>query len=247
MPDWLTGELWNDLIAGALVTIGLTIVSSILALALGRWAALARLGSRPGRRRIARLYVEVFRNVPALILVIFFAFAVPNLVPVDLRKTLFFDNVLTDALSTVTGLILPWYAFAAMLALALNTGGHLAEILRSGIAAVPTSRLDASRSLGLDHDASLRNVVLPAAVRVAFPAISNRLVHNMKNTSLASFVAVPELFNAFQGAITRTFQASELLVLAALFYLVLSTAMTAGLDLVGRRLGATATHGVGHG
>ena len=121
MPDWLTGELWNDLIAGALVTIGLTIVSSTLALALGRWAALARLGSRPGRRRIARLYVEVFRNVPALILVIFFAFAVPNLVPVDLRKTLFFDNVLTDSLSTVTGLILPWYAFAAMLALALNT------------------------------------------------------------------------------------------------------------------------------
>jgi len=73
-------------------------------------------------------------------------------------------------------------------------------------------------------------------VRVSFPALTNRLVHNMKNTSLASFVAVPELFGVIQGAITRTFEATELLLLAAAMYLVLSSLMTAGLNVVGRSL-----------
>ena len=67
--------------------------------------------------------------------------------------------------------------------------------------------------------------------------MSNRLIHNLKNTSLASFVAVPELFQVIQGSITRTFRATELLIFAAILYLLLSTVMTAGLALIERRLG----------
>ena len=244
MPDWLTPDLRAQLVDGVVITIGLTVGTTIVSLALGRWAALARLGERRWKRRAAAAFVDIFRNVPALILLIFIAFAVPNLVPVQHRKGIFFDNAVTDLLSALTGLSLPYYALAAGLALSLNTGGHLAEVLRSGMAAVPASRLDASRSLGLSHDASLRSVVFPAAVRVAFPAIANRLVHNMKNTALASFVAVPEFFSAVQGGITRTFRANGLLLIAAVGYLALSALMTAGLRLVESRLGPAATQAV---
>jgi len=185
---------------------------------------------------VAGAFVETFRNIPALILIIFFAFAVPNIFSADMRRQLFFDNGVVDAVSEITGLSIPYYAVAAAFALTLNTSAHLGEIFRSGFASVSVSQVAAARSLGASHRSALRDVVVPAGVRVSFPVVTNRLVHNMKNTSLASFVAVPELFGVIQGAITRTFEATELLLLAAAMYLVLSSLMTAGLNLVGRYL-----------
>ncbi len=237
MPDWLTPELLEQLQQGLIVTIGLTVVTSITSLALGYWAAIGRSTGRPVRTRVAGFYVELFRNVPTLILLLFFAFAVPNLVPIDPRRTIFFDNAVVDAVGALTGVPIPYYLLASVFALTLNTGAHLAEVFRSGFNAVPVSRVDAARSLGASELEALRAVVGPVGVRIAFPAVSNRLVHNLKNTSLASFVAVPELFQVIQGEITRTFQASTLLLLAAGMYLALSTVMTAGLRLVERWLG----------
>lgn len=237
MFEWLTPELREDVIDGLIITIGLTLVTSIASFVLGYWAALGRSGHQPIRRRIAGIYVEIFRNVPALILVLFFAFAVPNIVPIEPRRTLFFDNPVVDALGTVTGVPIPYYLVAAVLALSLNTGAHLAEIIRSGFNSVPISRVDAARSLGASELVALRAVVAPIGIRVAFPAITNRLVHNLKNTSLASFVAVPELFQTIQGEINRTFQATTLLLFAAVMYLALSTVMTFGLQLVEQQLG----------
>ena len=238
MFDWLTPELRADVLDGLIITIGLTIFTSITSLVLGYWAALSRSSNRRIRKRLAGIYVETFRNVPALILVLFFAFAVPNIVPIDTRRTIFFDNPLVDGLGAVTGVPIPYYLAAAALALSLNTGAHLAEVIRSGFNSVPGSRVDAARSLGASQLDAVRVVVAPIGVRIAFPAISNRLIHNLKNTSLASFVAVPEFFQVVQGEITRTFQASTLLLFAAAMYLVLSTVMTFALKLVERRLGS---------
>lgn len=233
MPAWLTPELQSQLVDGIVVTVWLTVLTSIASLAVGLFAALARSSPTPWKRRLGGGFVELFRNVPALILIIFFAFAVPNVVDADRRKSIFFDNGIVDSISTLTGLPVPYYALAAAVALTLNTSGHLAEIFRSGFAAVPASQVDAARSLGATHRFALRTVVVPHGTRVAFPAISNRLIHNMKNTSLASFVAVPELFQVIQGSITKTFRATEFLLLAALLYLALSTVMTVGLNGVG--------------
>lgn len=237
MFDWLTPELQADVVDGLIITVGLTIVTSVTSLVLGYWAALARSSDRPLRRRVAKIFVEIFRNVPALILVLFFAFAVPNIVGIDTRRTIFFDNPVVDALGAVTGVPIPYYLAAAVLALTLNTGAHLAEVIRSGFNSVPVSRVDAARSLGASQLDAMRAVVAPIGFRIAFPAVSNRLIHNLKNTSLASFVAVPEFFQVVQGEITRTFQATTLLLFAAFMYLVLSTIMTFGLRLVQRRLG----------
>ena len=237
MFDFLTPDVRETFIDGLILTVGLTILTSLTSFALGYWAALGRSGENRLRRLSAGGIVEIFRNVPALILLIFFAFAVPNLFPFDLRRTIFFNNPIVNTLGDVIDVPIPYYAIATVLALTLNTGAHLAEIMRSGFVAVPVNRLDAARSLGASDHEALRAVVAPIGIRLAWPGISNRLVHNLKNTALASFVSLPEFFQLVQGTITRTFRATDLLVFAAIVYLILSTVLTLVLTLIERRLG----------
>jgi ABC-type amino acid transport system permease subunit len=182
-----------------------------------------RISERPYLRAIATLYVEIFRNIPALVLIIFFAFAVPNLFPIGERKSLFFDNGLVNWAGLISGLSLPYYALAVVAALTLNTGAYLAELYRAGVGTIPRQLIDAARSLGATKTTVYRQILLPQGIRAAFPAFSTRLIHNMKNTSLAAIVAVPEFFHATQAAVTRTYFALQFLLLAALIYLILST------------------------
>jgi len=229
VPEWLTAELGGEIARGVAVTVALTLITSATSFVVGVLAALGRRSSQTSVRRMSATFVEIFRNVPALILLIFFAFAVPNLFPADLRRTLFFDNWFVDALGTITTLPLPYYALAALVALTANTGAHLAEVIRSGMDAVPPSRIDAARSLGASARTAMFSVTVPDGVRIAFPGVINRLVHNLKNTALVGFVAVPDAFQEIQGAITKTFEATELLIFAAIVYLVLATVLEVGL------------------
>lgn len=236
MPDWLTDNLVGDVASGVAVTIMLTLITSATSLGVGIVAALARRSTKAWRRRLAAIYVDIFRNVPALILLIFFAFAVPNLVSAPLRRQLFFDNPVVDAAAALTGLPLPYYAFAAILALTANTGAHLAEIVRSGVDSIAPERLEAARSLGASVATVHRTITIPSALRISFPAITNRLIHNLKNTALVGFVAVPDAFQELQGTITRTFEAKATLTFAAFLYLTLAAVFELGLRLIERRL-----------
>lgn len=236
MPDWLTPDIQAQLLDGAVVTVVLSALTTVAACVVGLSAGLGRLHPDRRRRTAAGVYVETFRNVPALILIIFFAFAVPNFFPPDLRRTIFFVNPIVDGIGAITGLSLPYYAIAASVGLTLNTGAHLAELFRAGVATLPPERAEAARTLGASRPAVLRTVIVPDGIRAAFPAISTRLVHNLKNTSLVSFVAVPDLFGAIQGSISETFRATEFLLLAAGLYLVLSTGLVLVLGQVDRRL-----------
>ena len=119
-----------------------------------------------------------------------------------------------------------------MLALTLNTGAHLAEILRAGMDAVPPQRVEAARSLGATARAAYFSVTIPDGLRIAFPGVTNRLIHNLKNTALVSFVAVPDAYQQIQAAISETFEATELLIFAALLYLALATVLEFGLNRV---------------
>lgn len=234
--DWLTGESIGALAGGLAVTVGLTIITSLASMAIGIAAGTLRLSNRPAIRRPATAFVEIFRNVPALIQIIFWAFAVPNLFPIEIRPQLFFNNPVMDVLRTVTGLQVPYYGLAAVLGLTLNTSAHLAEVFRSGVGTIPVEQLEGARTLGADRRQAFRAVILPSGLRASFPAITTRLVHNLKNTSLASFVAVPELFSEVQGSITRTFRATEYLLLAAVLYLVLTWLLTLLLNRIDDRL-----------
>ena len=236
LPDWITDTFVSDIAAGTAVTIGLTLLTTVFSVAIGILAALARSSERTGRRRIATWFVEVFRNVPALILLIFFAFAIPNTFPQDLRRQIFFQNPIIDFASEVTSLPLPYYAFAAIVALSANTGAHLGEVIRSGIGSIAPQRLEVARSLGASRATMHRTITIPDAVRISFPGITNRLVHNLKNTALVGFVAVPDAFQEIQATITRTFEATATLTFAAILYLVLAAIFEFGLGTIERGL-----------
>jgi polar amino acid transport system permease protein len=242
----LASSTTTELLAqGAAVTVVITLITSVLALGVGVVVGSLRLAPQRLVRLGATVFVEVFRNIPALIQIIFWVFAVPSVFPDDLRARVFFDNALMDGLSSLTGLALPYYAIGAGIALVLNTGAHLAELFRSGLSTLPREHVEAARSLGAGRATVFRSVLLPDGLRAAWPAIGTRLVHNLKNTALVSFVAVPDLFHAMQEGISRTFRASDLLLTTAAIYLALSALMGLALDLIGRRLhrGRTPIHG----
>ena len=233
---WLTHDALILLWRGVQLTLLLTLITSLLALLLGIAAGTMRLARRWWLRLPAAIYIEIHRNVPALVLIIFWAFAVPNLLPPAERQTFFFDNAAVDGITRLLDIPLAYYALAATLALTLNTSAYIAELFRAGVGTIPAEYAQAARTLGATRAEVLRGILLPQGVRAAFPAISTRLIHNMKNTALAAFVAVPELFHSTQTAVSKSFRAVEFLIVAALLYLILSAAMAALLRAVERRL-----------
>ncbi|MDE0200444.1 MAG: amino acid ABC transporter permease [Caldilineaceae bacterium] len=225
-PNWLTPDLLNLLLQGLLLTVVLTAVTAALALVLGVAAGTMRISGNRLAGALAVLHVETHRNLPALVLMIIWAFALPNLFPTELRRPIFFDNAFLNWLSSWSGLSLPYYTLAAGVALVLNTSAYLAELFRAGVGAIPQQHVDAARTLGASRLKLFWTVLLPQGLRTAFPAISTRLIHHLKNTALAAFVATPEFFHSAQTAITRTFLALEFLMLAAIVYLLLAFAFS---------------------
>ena len=227
IPNWLTPDLLNLLLQGLLLTVVLTAVTAALALILGVAAGTMRISGNRFAGALAVLHVETHRNLPALVLMIIWAFALPNLFPAELRRSIFFDNAFLNWLSSWSGLSLPYYTLAAGVALILNTSAYLAELFRAGVGAIPQQHVDAARTLGASRLKLFWTVLLPQGLRTSFPAISTRLIHHLKNTALAAFVATPEFFHSAQTAITRTFLALEFLMLAAVVYLLLAFAFSA--------------------
>jgi His/Glu/Gln/Arg/opine family amino acid ABC transporter permease subunit len=219
-------EIWQDpptqalLWEGLQVTLWLTGLSAGLATLLS--LGLAYLSQQAWGGWWAQRYIDIFRSVPALILLIIFAYGLPNAFPLETRREVFFQSGLMQSLRDLSGLSIPYYALAAGLALALNTSAYLAELLRSGFSTLDPNQLAAARSLGASPWQVFGRLMLPQALMASRPAIISRLVHHQKNTALASFVAVPELFKAGQTAISRSFQAIDLLILLALLYLLLA-------------------------
>ncbi len=234
--DWLSPEALGLLLDGAWATVVLTAITTVLSMILGISVGSLRLSRRPIQRLSAASFVELFRNIPALVLIVFFAFALPNLFPFEIRQRVFFDNVLANWIGRWSGLVLPYYGLAAMLGLILNTGAYLAELFRAGVGTIPRVSVDAARALGASRRVVFWTLMLPQGLRAAFPAIATRLIHNMKNTALASFVAVPELFQVTQALITRSFQALQFLLLAAAIYVLLAFLFSGLLGVVERRL-----------
>ena len=236
MMSWLSPEIVSLLARGLLFTLLLTAVTTFTSLVVGISIGTMRLSANSLARWLAGVYVELYRNIPALVLILFLAFALPNLFSPEARQRLFFDNLFAQWSRDVTGLALPYYLLAAIVALTLNTSAYLAELFRAGIGTIPREYVDAARSLGAPVTAVFWGILLPQGLRAAFPAITTRLIHNMKNTALVAFVAVPDLFHTTQATITRTFRATEFLFLAAGLYLLLSISFAALLGQLSSRL-----------
>ncbi len=207
---------------GLIVTVTLTMITSLLALLLGSFFAYLRGSSFRWIRRVAILYIEVFRGVPALMQIMFWGFAFPLLFPLELRIELLYRNAFLAWISSWSGLPINFELVAAVMGLSLNTSAYIAEILRGGIKAVSQGEIDAAKAAGFGERQTYRYLLFPQALRRMFPPLSTRLLHNMKNTALASAISVGELFQQARVAISYTFRGPEFLVEVTVVYLLLS-------------------------
>ena len=185
------------LLTGLSTTALLGLVSILIGLAGGLVLALARLYARPPLRHAAIAYIDVFRAIPLLVLLVVVYYALPFL---GLRLTPF---------------------TAAASSLSLVASAYSAEIFRAGIEAVPRGQFEAARALGLRPAALMIKVVLPQAVRIVIPPITSNSINVLKDTALASVVAMPDLLKQATQAQALTANPTPLIAAAGIYLLML--------------------------
>ena len=194
---------WQILAQGLVGTFELAVASLAAGLALGLVVGAARYSRNRLLHWPATAFVEVFRNTPVLVQIMWFFFAFPIVAPFQV--------------SAYTG---------AALALALNTSAFAAEIFRAGIQSIARGQWDAARALGMSYPQQLRRVILPQAVKQMLPAFTNRGLELLKMTSLASAIAVPELLYAARTIATAHFNPIEAYTTVALIYFAIAWPLT---------------------
>jgi His/Glu/Gln/Arg/opine family amino acid ABC transporter permease subunit len=200
------------LLQGAALTVLISAAAMVLALVAGLLlAALSQVPSRLGRRLVAT-YVEVVRNTPLLIQIFIVYFGLPQL---GLRLSAFLSGL----------------GALAFYAAAYNT-----EIFRAGLEAVPKGQWEAARSSGLGDVATLRHVVVPQAVRIAFPALGNNLVSLVKNSSLVSTIGMVELMFVANDISFNNFRTFEIYGATAIIYILLVLILTRALRFAEARM-----------
>jgi polar amino acid transport system permease protein len=202
---------FDEVLEGFWVNLELFAVSAVLALTWGLVLALLRqLPGRPAKplRGLTIAYIDVFRAVPLLILVLAFGLGIPSLsfLPEALRLPHWFGK--------------PDSFWLGSLAIVVTYGAYMAEVYRAGIEAVPDGQMEAARSLGMSHFQSMRNVIVPQAVRKVPAPMLNELIALLKDTTLVSVIALNEVIQTATDIQTKTFNASAL-TLGALMFLVI--------------------------
>jgi L-cystine transport system permease protein len=200
------------MLAGAGYTLLFALASMVGGLAIGVPVALLRIAPWTALRWPAALYVSVMRGTPLLVQIFVIYYGLPS---VGIEFT------------PVT---------AGVLALSLNAGAYLSESLRGAIASIGQGQWRASFSLGLGYGQTLAHIVLPQALRVAVPSMSNTLISLIKDTSLVSVITMTELMLATKEVIATTFQPLPLYLAAAAIYWMLSLVFEQVQRLAERRL-----------
>ena len=208
----LSGEFRDWLVSGFLLSLRLTAITWLLALPLGTAIALCRLSSVAALRWFGAAFVEGIRNIPLLMHLLFWYFAMPELLPAAAR-----DWLNTHGAESI----------CAVLALTLYTSSYMAEDVRSGIRAVPATQLEAARALGFGFLISMRRIVLPQAIRITVPPLISQTLSLWKNTSIATVIGTAELMYQAQRVETASFRGIETFAVATVAYLTVSLLITA--------------------
>jgi len=213
---WDFSFLWHYrglVVWGLGVTIAYTIGSIAIGMTIGLVVGLLRLS----RHRILTLplvaYVEAFRCTPLLVQIIWFYYALPVIVGINIPSTM-----------------------AAILVLSLYTGAFYAEIVRGGVESIERGQWDAARAIGLRHLQALRLVILPQAFRRMIPPFMNQSIIQLKNTSLVSTIAVADLLYEGQMITAATYRPLEVYTMVAVLYFAVLFPLTLAAQYVERRL-----------
>ena len=193
---------------GALTTLWLTLASIAGGLVVGCALALARLSRHRWLVAPAHFYIWVFRGTPLLVQLIIIYTGLPQL---GLK------------LSVIE---------SALLGLILNEAAYLAEVVRGGIQSVPVGQTNAARAMGFSSAQSMRYIVMPQAMRLIIPTLGNSINGLLKTTSITSVISMEELLRRTQVLIQEKFMVLELFIVAAIYYLLMTTAW----DFIQRRI-----------
>jgi polar amino acid transport system permease protein len=201
----------GPLIQGLLVTCRITLVSFVLAFAVGLLTALLRLSRSFVGSALARVYLEVVRNTPLLVQIFFVYFV----------------------LGPILGI--PRF-YAAVLALSFFEGAYASEIIRAGIISIPGEQWDAAYSLGLTKFGAYRKVILPQAIRWVLPPLTSQAISLVKDSALVSTIAVYDLTMRGQEIISETYLVFEVWFTVAAIYLALALLLSAVINVMEHRL-----------
>ncbi|WP_206793940.1 amino acid ABC transporter permease [Amycolatopsis sp. MtRt-6] len=212
-----------SILDGIGITLMLTAVSMALGTLLGLVLAIMRMSSQAPISGLARLYIMFFRGTPVLVQLVFWfnvAALYPNLAiaghPVDM-------NALITPLT------------AAIVGLTLNQAAYMAEIIRGGFAAVPRGQFEAAESLGMSEFTKLRRVIIPQTMPAIIPATGNQVIGMLKETSLVSVLGVADLLQSAQSIYARTYETIPLLIVASLWYLIMTLTLSVPQSMIERR------------
>ncbi len=211
------------IVSGVWVTLELTVLSMILAIALAVLLAVMRLSPNPVFRSVSWVYLWIFRGTPVYVQLVFW-----GLVP-TIYKNLQLGIPFGPTFFTLNIQNLSLYFLLAVIGLGLNEAAYLAEIIRAGISSVPEGQSEASTALGMSWLMIMRRTVLPQAMRVIIPPTGNEFIGQLKTTSLVA--AVPYTFDLFgrQRDISAVlFQPIPLLLVAAGWYLLITSILMVG-------------------
>jgi polar amino acid transport system permease protein len=216
-------QLEAVILRGLRATIVLTVLSMLIGVTLGVVLAVARLSPNPVLRTVSWVYIWFFRGTPVLVQIIFWgnigilfqnvSFGIP------FTDVTFFSQPINEVITLFV---------AGLLALGLNEGAYMAEIVRAGIIAVDPGQSEAAHALGMTSGQTMRRIVLPQAMRVIVPPTGNEFISMLKTSALVSVISGGELLTFAGNIYSRNFLVLELLVVASIWYLVLTTLASIG-------------------
>ena len=200
---------YQELLKGLGVTIALALISFAIAMVIGIVFGMFSVSPYKPLRWIAEIFVDVIRGIPLMIVAAFIFWGIPNLI------------------ESMTGQQSPINAFVAgTIALSLNAGAYIAEIVRGGIQAVPVGQMEASRSLGISYSKTMRKIILPQATKIMLPNFVNQFVIALKDTTIVSAIGLAELFKTGKDIIARNYQSFRMYAILAVLYLIIITLLT---------------------
>lgn len=200
---------YGQLLSGLGITIGLALLSFAIAIVIGIIFGMFAVSPVKALRVTSSVFVDVVRGIPLMIVAAFIFWGIPNLI------------------ESITGQQSPINDFVAgTIALSLNSGAYIAEIVRGGIQAVPAGQMEASRSLGISYGTTMRKIILPQAGKIMLPNFINQFVITLKDTTIISAIGLVELFQAGKIIIARNYQSFRMYAILAIIYLVVITLLT---------------------
>ena len=202
LAEILADSFWKILLPGLTVTIPLTAIAFALALLIAVTAALIQFARVKVLRQLCRFYIWVFRGTPLLVQLFVVFYGMPRV-----------------------GIVIDPFP-AAVIVFSLNEGAYCAEIIRAALESVPPGQLEAGYCVGMSYLQTMRRIILPQAMRTAFPSLSNSLIAMVNATSLAANITVTEMFMVTQRIVARTYEPLALYIEVGLIYLLFSTVLT---------------------